>query len=79
MASYDVSAELAKVKAKVRVVGVVEDELFPPKEAIQPIADGIPGAKAFFYESQLGHIGCAVHIGKANAAILDHIANAEAN
>ena len=79
MSSYDVSANLAKVKAKVLVVGVVEDELFPPKEAIQPIADGIPGAKAFFYESQLGHIGCAVHIGKANAAILDHIANAEAN
>jgi homoserine O-acetyltransferase len=79
MSTYDVSAGLAKVKAKVLVVGVVEDELFPPKEAIQPIADGISGAKAFFYESPLGHIGCAVHIGKANAAILEHIAKAESN
>ena len=77
MAQYDVSAQLSKVKAKTLVVGVVEDELFPPKEAIQPIADGIPGAKAFFYESILGHLGCAVHIGKANAAILQHIAEAE--
>jgi len=79
MGSYDVSAGLPKVKAKVLVVGVVEDELFPPKEAIQPIADAIPGAKTFLYESVLGHLGCAVHIGKANAAILQHIANAEKN
>lgn len=77
MATYDVSAGLSKVKAKVLVVGVVEDELFPPKEAIQPIADAIPGAKTFFYESVLGHLGCAVHIGKANAAIMQHIADAE--
>lgn len=79
MASYDVSAGLSKVKAKVLVVGVVEDELFPPKEAIMPIADAIPGAKMFLYESVLGHVGCAVHIGKANAAILQHISDAEKN
>jgi homoserine O-acetyltransferase len=79
MAAYDVSTQLPKVKAKVLVVGVVEDELFPPKEAIQPIADAIPGAKLFLYESPLGHIGCAVHIGKANAAIVQHIAEAERN
>ncbi len=69
MASYDVSAGLAKVKAKVLVVGVNEDELFPPKEAIQPIADAIPGAKSFLYSSPLGHIGSAVHIGRASAAM----------
>lgn len=79
MAAYDVSANLPKVKAKVLVVGVVEDELFPPKEAIQPLADGIAGAKVFLYESPLGHIGSVVHIGKANAAILQHIAEAEKN
>jgi homoserine O-acetyltransferase len=79
MASYDVTANLPKVKAKVLVVGVVEDELFPPKEAIQPIADGIAGSKVFLYESALGHLGCAVHIGKANEAILRFIAEAEKN
>jgi homoserine acetyltransferase len=77
MTAYDVSAGLSKVKAKVLVVGVVEDELFPPKEAIQPVADGIAGAKTFFYESPLGHIGCAVHIGKANSAIVQFVAEAE--
>ncbi len=77
MASYDVSAGLAKVKAKVLVVGVNEDELFPPKEAIQPIADAIPGAKTFLYSSPLGHIGSAVHIGRASAAIKAFLESAE--
>jgi len=30
MAAYDVLPNLPKVKAKVLVVGLVEDELFPP-------------------------------------------------
>lgn len=78
MANYDVSAQLPKVRAKVLVVGVVEDELFPPKEATQPIADAIPGAKVFLYESPLGHLGCAVHIGKASDAIVKFIGGAGA-
>jgi homoserine O-acetyltransferase len=77
MGTYNVAAGLPKVKAKVLVVGVVEDELFPPQLAIQPIADAIPGAKAFFYESPLGHLGCAIHIARANTAILEHIASSE--
>lgn len=79
MALYDVSAALPAVKAKVLVVGVVEDELFPPKEAIAPIAEAIPGAQTFLYESILGHVGCAVHIGKANPAIVQFIAESERN
>lgn len=77
MAGYNVSAGLPKVKAKVLVVGVVEDELFPPREAIQPIVNAIPGAGVFYYESTLGHIGCAADIGKAGAAIVSFIAGAE--
>ncbi len=69
MASYDVAKGMGQVKAKVLVIGVNEDELFPPKEAIQPIADAIPGAKAYFFSSPLGHLGSALHIGRAGAAI----------
>ena len=79
MAAYDVTAGLPKVKAKVLVVGVVEDELFPPKEATQPIADAIPGARVFLYESALGHLGCALHIGKANETIVKFIGEVEKN
>lgn len=77
MASYDVSADLPKVKARVLVVGVVEDELFPPELAIRPTADAIPGAKVFLYESPAGHVGSGVHIARANKAIAAHIAAAE--
>ena len=74
MAAYNVTPNLPKVNAKVPVVGVVEDELFAPKRASQPIADAIPGARLFLYESPLGHLGCAVHLGKANEAIVKFIA-----
>ena len=81
MAAYDVPSNLpkvkVKVKAKVLVVGVVEDKVFPPKEASQPIADAIPGARLLLDESPLGHLGSAVHLGKANEAIVKIIAEAE--
>ena len=60
-------------------MGIATWWLFPPKEATQPIADAIPGAKAFLYESPLGHLGCALHIGKANDAIVRFIGEAERN
>jgi homoserine O-acetyltransferase len=75
MATYNVAGALSKVKAKVLVVGVDEDELFPPKLAEQPIADGIPGARAYYFSSPLGHIGSAVHVGRASAAINQFLAS----
>ncbi|MBI3371964.1 MAG: alpha/beta fold hydrolase [Betaproteobacteria bacterium] len=69
MAVYNVTAKLPQVQAEVLVVGVDEDELFPPKEGLQPIAAGIKGANLFTFSSPLGHIGSAVHIGKAVPAI----------
>ena len=79
MAAYDVPPNLPKVQAKVLLVGVVEDELFPPKEASQPTADAIPGAWLFLYESPLDHLGYAVQLGRANEAIVKIIAEAEKN
>lgn len=66
---YGVADRLAGVKAKVLVVGVEEDELFPVKEALQPTAQLIPEGQLFTYSSPLGHIGSGVHIGKAIGAI----------
>jgi homoserine acetyltransferase len=77
MAAYNVPPNLAK--AKVLVVRVVEDELSPPNEAPQPIADAIPGARPFLYESPLGHLGFAVYLGKADEAIVKFIAETAKN
>jgi homoserine O-acetyltransferase len=77
LSSFNLEKELAKIKAKVLVVGVEEDELFPGKESIRPLAAAIPGAKVFVYSSPLGHIGGAVQVGKAVPAMLDFVREVE--
>ena len=71
-ASYDVLDQLANVKARTLVIGVNDDELFPPS-AIKKIADAIPGASVFGYDSILGHLGCAFHLTKASQQITDFL------
>jgi len=73
MVSYDVSADLHKVKAKVLVVGVNSDELFPPAEEFIPVVMGIPGAKLFAFDSILGHLANAQEIDRANPAMLEFL------
>ena len=73
MMAYDVKAKLPQVKAKTLVVGVNDDELFPAKEEFKTVAEAIPGAELFAYDSMFGHLGCALDIGKANQAMLDFL------
>jgi homoserine O-acetyltransferase len=79
MLSYDVSADLAKVKARTLVVGVNTDELFPPAEEFIPIVMGIPGAKLFAFDSILGHLANAQEIDKANPAIMEFLKQVSKN
>ena len=73
MVSYDVRADLPRVKAKTLVVGVNTDELFPPAEEFIPVVMGIPGAKLIAFDSIFGHVGNAQEIDKANPAILEFL------
>lgn len=68
MMNFSVTKNLPKVKAKTLVIGVIEDEIFPPS-SYKAIADAIPGAKVFDYKSALGHIGCARELIKARKVI----------
>lgn len=70
MISYDVSADLPKVRVPTLIIGVNTDELFPPNEEFLQVAFGIQGAKVFAYDSILGHVGCALEIEKANKAMM---------
>lgn len=65
---FGVTKELPGVKAKTLVIGVNDDELFPPS-SFKPIAEAIPGAQLFSYDSILGHLGCALDLQKASEAI----------
>ena len=69
---YDVADLLPGVKAKTLVIGVNDDELFPPS-SFKAIAEAIPGAKVFSYDSVLGHLGCALHLTKAGEAITEFL------
>jgi homoserine O-acetyltransferase len=77
MATFDVEKDLARIRAKVMVVGVEEDELFPGREAIRPLAAAIPGARVLVYSSPLGHVGGAVHIGRAVPDMVEFARSAE--
>ena len=68
MMNFNVTKNLSKVKAKTLVIGVIEDEIFPPS-SYKAIAERIPGAKVFDYKSALGHIGCARELLKARKVI----------
>jgi homoserine acetyltransferase len=77
MTTYDVRGNLAQVRARTLVIGVDSDELFTPEEDVLPIVHGIPGAELFTYDSIAGHIGIAIDIGKASAAITQFLATPE--
>jgi homoserine O-acetyltransferase len=70
--SFNTTKQLSNVKAKTLVIGINEDELFPPS-SVKPVAEAIPGAKVFIYDSILGHLGCALDIQKAGKAITDFL------
>lgn len=70
--NFDVAAQLPEVKARTLVIGVNDDALFPPS-SIKPIAEGIPGAQMFNYDSILGHLGCALELTKASKAITEFL------
>jgi homoserine O-acetyltransferase len=66
--SFGVLEQLPGVKARTLVIGVNDDELFP-QSSFKPIAEKIPGAELFSYNSILGHLGCALELTKASQAI----------
>ena len=70
--SFDVTSQLPSVKVRTLVIGINDDELFPPS-SIKRIAQGIPGAQLFSYDSILGHLGCALDLQKAGKAITDFL------
>ncbi len=77
MISFNVEAELSKVRAKTLVVGVNDDALYPPAEEFYRVAMGIPGAKLFAYDSILGHIGNSRDLDKATDVMNAFIDEAE--
>ena len=70
--SYDVSNKLHKIKARTLVIGVNQDQYFPPDIDVIPLSKSIGGSKLFLYDSLLGHVGSS-EIKKAEQIISDFL------
>lgn len=70
--SYDVSDDLHKIKAKTLIIGVNQDQYFPPDIDVVPLSNSIQGSELFLYDSILGHLGSS-EIKKAEQIIGDFL------
>jgi hypothetical protein len=57
-----------KIRYQIAGVNINDDKLFPPS-SLKPLAEAIPGAQVFLYDSILGPLGCALDLQKANEKI----------
>jgi homoserine O-acetyltransferase len=69
---YDVSCELHKIKARTLVIGINQDQYFPPDTDVIPLSKSIKGSKLVLYDSILGHVGSS-EIKKAEDTISDFL------
>ena len=67
---YDVSDELYKIRARTLIIGINQDQYFPPDTDVIPLSKSIKGSKLFLYDSILGHLGSS-EIKKAEEIIGD--------
>ncbi len=72
MRTYDTKGRISKIKARALVIGINQDELFPPSDALA-LSKSIKGARLFIYDSLFGHVGCTYDLIKAEQAVRDFI------
>lgn len=70
--SYDLTQSLSKIKAKTLIIGVNQDQYFPPDIDVIPLAESIEGSKLYLYDSILGHLGSS-EIIKAESIIKEFL------
>lgn len=72
--SYDLSSDLSKIKAKTLIIGVNQDQYFPPDIDVIPLSKAIKGSKIYLYDSIFGHLGSS-EIIKAKEIIKEFLDN----
>ncbi|MBP2046678.1 alpha/beta fold hydrolase [Methanobacterium aggregans] len=55
--SYNLEPELSKIKAKTLIIGIEEDNFFPPELDAIPLSKAIDNSELVLYKSKLGHLG----------------------
>lgn len=70
--SHDVTSRISSIKAKVLIIGINQDQYFPPETDVIPLSKMIKGSKLFLYDSILGHLGTS-EIKKAESVIQEFL------
>ncbi|MGC9516653.1 MAG: alpha/beta fold hydrolase [Methanomicrobiales archaeon] len=55
--SFDVEEDLHKIEAKTLIIGINQDQLFPPHTDTIPLHKAIKKSEIFIYDSEQGHLG----------------------
>ncbi|MEN6329149.1 MAG: alpha/beta fold hydrolase [Methanobacteriaceae archaeon] len=58
MLEFNVEEKVSQIRARTLVIGIVNDQIFPPNISTIPLAEEIEDAQIFLYESIWGHYGC---------------------
>ncbi len=64
--SYDLTKAVSKIIAKTLIIGVNQDQYFPPDIDVIPLSKSIKGSKLYLYDSILGHLGSSEIIKAEN-------------
>ena len=54
---YDIEKDLNKIRSKVLIIGINQDQYFPPNLDAIPMHNLIEDSELIIYDSNLGHIG----------------------
>jgi len=66
--TYNATPQLGKIEAKTLIIGVNQDQYFPPDSDLIPLSKEIEGSKLYLYNSKWGHLGSS-EIKKAETII----------
>ncbi len=70
--SYNVTSGLKKIKARTLIIGINQDQYFPPDTDVIPLSKEIKGSKLYLYNSVWGHLGSS-EIIKAKKVIKEFL------
>lgn len=71
--SFNIKSDLSKIRTKTLIIGIRQDQVFPPETDVMPLGEMIESSEMFLYDSILGHYGCVGDIKKAEKPIKDFL------
>ncbi|MDD1763152.1 MAG: alpha/beta fold hydrolase, partial [Methanobacteriaceae archaeon] len=75
MLDFNLEGKTSEIRAKTLIIGIVNDQIFPPNISTAPLAEAIEDAQLFLYESIIGHYGCVRDLQLAEETIRAFLEN----